>query len=85
MNKADLPIECGIQPIDALMEEYSLKNNDLVAASTQQLSHKMVGKARKGRRISKSLQRKVIDAFNTACHKKFDDFVALKKPSLFTY
>ncbi|MGL1903913.1 MAG: hypothetical protein OCC49_17375 [Fibrobacterales bacterium] len=85
INPKDLPMELGVQPIDALMEEYALKNNDLVAASTEQLSHKIVGKARKGRKITKRLQRKVIDAFNSACHERFDDFMTLKKESLFNY
>ena len=85
MNKSELPIECGIQPIDALMEEYHLSNTDIVQASTEQLSHKILGKARKGRRLTKRLQRKVLDAFNVACYARFDDFVALKKDRLFNY
>ncbi len=85
INPKDLPMELGVQPIDALMEEYTLKNNDLVSASTEQLSHKIVNKARKGRKITKRLQRKVMDAFNAACHARFDDYTPLEKESFFNY
>lgn len=57
-------MELGTQPLDAVMVEMNLSNHDLVAASKQQLTHKTVGKARKGRQLTKRSQRKVIDAVN---------------------
>ena len=54
--------ECGIQPLDALLVKLELSNSDLVEASTQQLTHKMVQKGRKGRRISLNIQMKILAA-----------------------
>ena len=42
----------GPQPISGLLAELNLKPHDLVAASTQQLTHKMVSRACKGRRLT---------------------------------
>lgn len=57
-------MEQGTQPLDAVMEEMKLSNHDLVEVSKQQLTHKTVAKARKGRQLTKRGQRKVIDAMN---------------------
>jgi hypothetical protein len=66
-DKSTLERELGTQPLDTLMEEYSLRNQDVVSALPfLQLSHKVMGKARKGRRISRKLQAKVTQAFNAA-------------------
>lgn len=54
--------EFGTQPLDQWMKEFHLENRDLVAASTEQLTHKQVQKARKGRRLSANLQGKVKNA-----------------------
>lgn len=56
----------GPQPLDALLIELGLDNHDLVAASTEQLTHKQVQKARKGRYITGNIQRKVLKALNAA-------------------
>ena len=58
------PREFGTQPIDAKMMELELDNHALVAASTEQLSHKMVAKARNGRVLSVRVRLKVLRAFN---------------------
>ena len=42
----------GEQPIAKIMVEYGLKPNDLVRNSTGQISHKMVARAAKGRRLT---------------------------------
>ena len=60
----------GEQPIAARMDEKSLGVRDLVAASTEQLTHKMVTKARKGRRLSPNVQGKVLRAFNAASEQE---------------
>jgi hypothetical protein len=57
-------MEVGTQPLDGLMEELGLANRDLVRASPSQLSHKVVGKARSGRRLTQRAQRKVLEAIN---------------------
>ena len=48
------------------MAEQGLKPHDLVLASTKQLTHKMVSRACKGRRLTPKAQAKVLDAFNAA-------------------
>jgi hypothetical protein len=61
----------GPQPIGRLMAELNLKPHDLVAASTQQLTHKMVSRACKGRRLTLNTQTKILNALNTAARKNF--------------
>jgi len=53
-----------VQPLAALMEKHGLKATDLVGASTEQLTHKMVARACKGRRLTPHVQRKVLAALN---------------------
>ena len=51
------------QPLDALMTRLNISNADLVNASTEQLSFKMVHKGRSGRRrISPNVQDKILNA-----------------------
>jgi hypothetical protein len=76
--------ELGLQPLDGLMEEYGFSNNDIVAASPKQLSHKVVMKARRGRRISGALQYKVLDALNLALEER-EVPVRLRREDLFNY
>ena len=52
--------EFGVQPIDQLMVKEGLSNTDLVEASTQQLTHKMVAKARNGRRLTTNIKNKIL-------------------------
>ncbi len=49
----------GEQPIARLMIERDLKPRDLVAASSEQLTHKMVARAMKGRRLTANTMGKV--------------------------
>jgi len=75
-----LPMDCGPQPLDALMTRLNISNHDLVAASTDQLTHKMVAKGRKGRRLTSNAQYKILAALTAA---RPDETLALK--DLFTY
>ena len=59
---ADNERELGEQPIEQIMQELGLENNDLVVASTEQLTHKMVMKARKGRFLTMNVRLKVLHA-----------------------
>ena len=54
----------GPQPLDALLAELGIDNHALVAASTEQLTHKQVQKARKGRYITRNIQGKILAALN---------------------
>jgi hypothetical protein len=62
MEESDL----GIQPLDALMIKHGLTNHALVAVSTEQLSHKVVQKARKGRRLTPKAKTKILNALHLA-------------------
>lgn len=48
------------------MEERGLRAHDLVAASTEQITHKMVARGCKGRRLTRNVQGKLLRAFNKA-------------------
>jgi hypothetical protein len=74
----------GTQPLDALMLEREIGNHDLVATCTAPLTHKAVQRARKGRRLTKNTQRRVIDAFNALVKAKGDERV-FKLEELFNY
>jgi hypothetical protein len=71
--------DLGEQPIAALLVKHDLKPSDLVAASTEQLTHKMVSRAIKGRRLTPNVQGKVLRALNTAADQ------AYPLTALFTY
>jgi hypothetical protein len=71
--------DMGVQPIGQVLEELGLKAHDLVAASTEQLTHKMVSRAVKGRRLTQNTKGKVIRALTAAAGRSFDE------ERLFTY
>ena len=56
----------GLQPLDTLMTKHGLTNHVLVMASTDQLSHKVVQKARKGRRLTPRAKNKILEALHQA-------------------
>ncbi len=57
-------LNLGPQPLDEIMQANDLSNHDLVAASTEQLTHKMVARGRKGRRLKRKVQEKILHALN---------------------
>ena len=61
-----------LQPFAKLMAEHGLKPNDLVRNSTEQLTHKMVSRAVKGRRLTPNIQHKIINALNKAAGEKYE-------------
>jgi hypothetical protein len=63
--------DLGEQPISALMVSLGLNNHDLVAASEEQLTHKMVAKARRGRWMTMRLRLKVLRALNNATGREY--------------
>jgi hypothetical protein len=62
----------GEQPIARIMAERGLRPHDLVAASTQQITHKMVARACKGRRLTPNVQAKILNALNAATGKHYE-------------
>ena len=69
----------GEQPIARIMQEHNLKPHDLVAISSVEMTHKMVSRARKGRRLTLNTQLKVLAALNRATGKSYS------LPDLFNY
>jgi hypothetical protein len=63
---SDKELELGVQPLDAIMEERGLKNHDLVAASKDGLTHKQVQKGRKGRRLTRNVQDKIVSSLSSS-------------------
>ena len=62
----------GEQLIAKIMAEHGLNASDLVASSVEQLTHKMVSRARKGRRLTPNVQSKIRNALNKAAGKKYE-------------
>ena len=75
----DFERDLGEQPLARLLTELGLKSHDLVVASTEQITHKMVQRGCKGRRLTKNVQGKLLRALNTATRGTYNI------PDLFTY
>ena len=71
--------DLGEQPIAGIMLFHKLAPHDLVKNSTEQITHKMVARAVKGRRLTPHVQVKIMNALNKAANTEF----SLK--DLFTY
>ncbi len=56
----------GPQPLADVMQKHDLTPAKLVEASTQQLNHKMVSRAVKGRRLTGNVMKKIREAVGTA-------------------
>jgi hypothetical protein len=63
---SDTSRDHGIQPIDSLMSRWRIDNHQLVEASVEQLSHKQVQRARKGRQLTLHLMQKITRTLNDA-------------------
>jgi len=66
MNSTSSPRDLGEQPLAGVMAEHGLVNRDLVAASPEQITHKMVARAVKGRRLTLNTMTKIVAALNAA-------------------
>jgi DNA-directed RNA polymerase subunit RPC12/RpoP len=64
--------DLGPQPIGELLMRHGLRPTDLVAASDEQVTHKMVARAVKGRRLTPRVMRKVLNALNTASGESYE-------------
>ncbi len=63
--------DLGPQPIADIMAKDNLRAHDLVSASTKQLTHKMVTRACKGRKLTANTKSKVLKAMNLAGGKDY--------------
>ena len=61
----------GVQPVEQVMAEHGLKAHDLVAASNEQITHKMVSRACKGRRLTPNIKAKILRAVNSAAGREY--------------
>ena len=75
----DIERNHGEQPIARIMRDHNLDPHDLVAASTEQITHKMVSRACRGRRLTPNVQAKIGAALSRAAGREY----ALQ--DLFTY
>jgi hypothetical protein len=71
--------DLGEQPLAQVMLAHGLKAHDLVAISTEQITHKMVSRACKGRRLTATVQAKIRKALAKAAGKEYS------LAELFTY
>ncbi len=62
----------GVQPIDSLMTRWGITSHQLVETSVEQLTHKQVQRARKGRQLTLHLMQKVTRTLNGAVVAKLD-------------
>jgi len=69
MEERDL----GIQPLEKMMEEWQISSQDMVDVSTEQLTHKQIQRARKGRRLTLKMMQKVTRAFNVVIWYRLSD------------
>jgi len=61
----------GPQPIAELLQTLGLKAHDLVESSADQLTHKLIGRAIKGRRLTRNSKGIVQRALNKASGKSY--------------
>ena len=67
------------QPMEDILKKHNLSHHDVVAASTEQITHKMVTRACKGRKLSRRVQLKILYAVNISAETDY------KLKDLFTY
>ena len=61
----------GPQPVARLLAARGLKPHDLVAAATAPMTHKMISRACKGRRLTPRAQTRILQALNRATGGKY--------------
>ena len=54
----------GEQPLIGILQAGEYKGHDVVDASDEQITHKMVARACKGRRLTRNVQHKILRAVN---------------------
>lgn len=74
----------GPQPLDTIMTEFGIENHELVASSTEQLTHKQVQKGRKGRQLTANVRTKITHAMNAVFAARGEER-RFKSADLFDY
>lgn len=67
----DIERNLGEQPIAKIMAEHGFKPHDIVRVSTEQITHKMIGRAVNGRRLTAKAQSKILSALNKAANRNY--------------
>jgi len=80
----------GTQPLDAILHRWGLTNAQLVAAASEQLTHKQVQRARKGRQLTLRMMMKLTRVLNEVIsenlpEEKRQGFSPYLHRDLFTY
>jgi len=80
----------GVQPLDAVLEQWGLTNAQLVSAASEQLTHKQVQRARKGRQLTLRMMMKLTRILNEVItdalpEEKRKVFTPYLHRDLFTY
>lgn len=86
----ELTRDHGPQPLDGLLDLWNITNHELVEVSEEQLNHKQVQKARKGRQLTLHLMQKLMRALNETIVTKLPkeqraSFVPYLHKQLFNY
>jgi len=61
----------GKQPLAKIMTDNNIKPMYLVAASIEQITHKMISRACKGRRLTSNIKSKVLNSLNKITGKEY--------------
>jgi hypothetical protein len=80
----------GAQPLDTILQRWGLTNAQLVAAASEQLTHKQVQRARKGRQLTLRMMIKLTRLLNEVIaaglpEEKRKSFTPYLHRDLFTY
>lgn len=78
-------LDMGPQPLAGLMQRLGLSATDLVEASDEQLTHKMVARAAKGRRLTRNVAGKLLRALNKAAAARDEAASAYAESDLLNY
>jgi hypothetical protein len=70
-NTTDSTLEMGEQPIARLMNKAGIKAHDLVTASKVPMTHKMVTRACKGRKLTANTKNIVLNALQQVTGKTY--------------
>lgn len=70
-DSTDSPLEYGEQPIAQIMRDSGIKANDLVNASKVPMTHKMVARACKGRKLTANTKNIVLRALQQVTGKTY--------------
>ncbi len=78
-------LDLGPQPLAGLLQQLALSPSDLVAASGEQLTHKMVARGAKGRRLTRNTMEKLLRALNKAAARDARPPATYALADLFNY